>query len=119
MADFDTGVGQLAHDAPNDSTFDEGDYIPPSWVLAEQDSSPTPSNIASYRVTGAVWAEARRWRSPEVKSLFLALYGDHRGFYAHCDQWELDLGDVLPLQTQPARTERSDGAQAGGAAAHG
>lgn len=58
------------------------------------------------------WAYGRSWRDPELQSLAAKLFPETAVFTPSPDQWEFDLGDRLPLQARPARTERSEGGQA-------
>ena len=55
------------------------------------------------------WAEWRTWRDPEAERLALEMFPDLTAFAPSPDQMDLDLGDMLPLQTGSARTERSEG----------
>lgn len=111
----DTGVGQLAHDTPQGAMVDETAYVPPSWVVDGDYSPPTPSKIPQERVCGAVYAENRRWRDPECKRLFLALFGSYRGFYAHtvAEQVPFDFG-AAPAMARTGPSEAREDAQAPG-----
>jgi hypothetical protein len=109
MGDNDTGVGQLAHGYADSAMLDEGHYLPPSWVFEEQHSSPTPSRFyASSGERPAGYSTPKVWRSAELESLFSALFPAGAIYCPSPDHWEMDLGDLLPLQVQRARSERSE-----------
>lgn len=68
------------------------------------------------RCTGvpvARWPYARHWRNPDLQRSAEGLFPEGCGTQPDPTQWEMDLGDTLPLQTRAARTERSDGARPG------
>lgn len=69
-------------------------------------------NSASQGDEGKTWGQGRWWRDKALLDLSRAIFGEVAVFTPHPDQWEFDLGDRLPLQARPARTERSEGGQA-------
>lgn len=67
--------------------------------------TPTPSKSG---LAATAYAGGKFWRSAELARIFNALFPDVSAFAPSPEQWELDLGDLLPLQTRPARSERSE-----------
>ena len=65
------------------------------------------------------WAHARTWRDETLADLAVKLFPDVAVHAPSPDQWEMDLGDTLPLQARAARTERSEGARPSSAACLG